>query len=326
VRWLVQGLVATFLAAAVLCVGPGYAAVGKFVIPWGDGPGRLTLDPVAGDDGRRAMGPTSFRVGPDGGLFLLDAHGGAVERFDRDGRFQASYRIPRVDQHDVELRYTDLAVDGAGRVYVLEAEHRMVLRLIPGQAMPDVIRLLLPRRENTLLLTIDVTPDDTLLVLDAFDHTLYRLSMTGRVVATSTCHEASFMAPDDRCRYLFVEAATDSSFKSFKLGRRNPFSAAPDYLATLESGSEFTTIHVRGVDARDRAYVEVARGPIEAPIEHRVLVYSPEGVRERAFPVPGHPARLDMTRERAVSRAGDFYVLRASRRGLAVYRVDGVSP
>ncbi len=82
----------------------------------GAGPGQFGLqgNPVREDED--ALGPPSFAVGPQGGLFVLDALNARVQRFDPHGHFVAAFPVGRPGTEPVVE--ADIAVSDEGGIFV----------------------------------------------------------------------------------------------------------------------------------------------------------------------------------------------------------------
>jgi len=82
----------------------------------GTGPGQFGLQGNPARDDEDALGPTSFAVGPHGGLFVLDSLNGRVARFDGRGHFAGAF--PLVKPGAEPVVEADLAVSDDGTIFI----------------------------------------------------------------------------------------------------------------------------------------------------------------------------------------------------------------
>ena len=103
--------------------------------------GQFGLSGNPARDDEDALGPPSFAAGPQGGLWVLDALNGRVQRFDAHGRFAASFPLRR--HGDEPLTEADLMVADDGHVFIYTENDQAVLtehdasgRTLVGGALP----------------------------------------------------------------------------------------------------------------------------------------------------------------------------------------------
>ncbi len=107
----------------------------------GAGPGQFGLQGNPAHDDEDALGPSSFAIGPQGSLWVLDGLNGRVQRFDGRGHPVASFPVGRRgDEPPVEA---DLAVNDEGHVFLFtQSEQSMLVehdaggRFLVGGALP----------------------------------------------------------------------------------------------------------------------------------------------------------------------------------------------
>lgn len=109
----------------------------------GGGPGQFGLQGNPAREDEDALGPPSFAVGPQGGLWVLDALNGRVQRFDAHGRFAAVFPLRRHHAGDEPLTDADLVVSDDGHVFIYTeneqaalTEHDASGRTLVGGVLP----------------------------------------------------------------------------------------------------------------------------------------------------------------------------------------------
>jgi hypothetical protein len=118
-------------------------------------PGQFGLqgNPAASAD-EDALGPTSFAIGPQGSLWVLDSLNARVQRFDARGRFAASFAVGR--RGEEPLLEADIAMNDEGHPLLFTqsdpgtlVEHDANGRPLAGGALPHWLKgvdLLFARR------------------------------------------------------------------------------------------------------------------------------------------------------------------------------------
>ncbi|GEJ57864.1 carboxypeptidase regulatory-like domain-containing protein [Anaeromyxobacter diazotrophicus] len=112
----------------------------------GGAAGQFGLSGNPSRDDEDALGPPSFAVGPQGGLWVLDTLNGRVQRFDAHGRFAGSFPLRR-HAGDEPLTEADLVVADDGHVFIYTeneqatlTEHDASGRTLVGGALPPSLR------------------------------------------------------------------------------------------------------------------------------------------------------------------------------------------
>ena len=142
--------------------------------------------PLAGEDENTALfpvggAPASFAVDAEGRWWVLDAIGGRVVVFDRDGRVLRTIAFP-LPRRGVRPSFRpDLDTDGAGGVFVLDEGARRVERWdAKGSRVATFGSEKLPRGQGALDLPRNVFRNgDTLFVADRGSERLLRFSLAG---------------------------------------------------------------------------------------------------------------------------------------------------
>ena len=82
----------------------------------GTGPGQFAVQGNPAREDEDVLGPPSFAVGPQGGLYVLDTLNGRVQRFDAHGRFTVAYPLARGAGDPV--MESDIAASEEGGIFV----------------------------------------------------------------------------------------------------------------------------------------------------------------------------------------------------------------
>jgi len=82
----------------------------------GTGPGQFAVQGNPAREDEDVLGPPSFAVGPQGGLYVLDTLNGRVQRFDGHGRFTVAYPLARGAGDPV--MESDIAASEEGGIFV----------------------------------------------------------------------------------------------------------------------------------------------------------------------------------------------------------------
>ena len=132
---------------------PGASVAPASVLPeqiWvrgigGAAPGQFGLQGNPTRDDEDALGPSSFAVGPQGSLWVLDGLNGRIQRFDPRGRPAGAFGVGhRGDEPPLEA---DIAVSDEGHVFLFTQgepstllEHDAAGRFLVGGALPHAFK------------------------------------------------------------------------------------------------------------------------------------------------------------------------------------------
>jgi len=291
--------------------------VRPFTIPWGERGGSVKLEIGPPETGRTRAGPASIKVGPDGDVFVVNTLGGSIERFAPDGSLRKSYLHPRYTSRDVELSCIDVAFSPRGEVLALELATQSVLVFDAQGRLGRKVAV--PRKPDvpSILTALECDAQGRLIVLDGYDNRLIRFGLDGKLVDRSTHPLATVLAIDSASRFVSVAFATPDSSARLVIWRFDPFGKAQEKLGEIPLAEPAVELSLLGVDRAGRIYVEVAFGTVETPRGRHALVVEKGAVTAKiALPVP--PAKIGMTRSRAVAPAGGLVVARATKGGLVI--------
>jgi hypothetical protein len=92
----------------------------------GSGPGQFGMQGSPARDDQDALGPSSFAVGPQGSIYVLDALNGRVQRFDHRGKLLGTFPVPRRQGTEPAVE-SDIAVSEEGHVFLFTSSDCLTL-------------------------------------------------------------------------------------------------------------------------------------------------------------------------------------------------------
>lgn len=291
----------------------------SFLIPWGDGPGKLRLDLQPADESQEFRGPSAFVALRGGRVAVLDTLGHEVEVFDSKGEPVGTVPHRAFDQYDAEVFCFDLAPAPGGGFYLLSINDRAILRTGPegeGEGASIPIRGL---GEESMLMGLNAVDGGRLAVLDGFDNSVHVFDETGKTISVIEVESAGTLVLDAKGSLYYMAPAGPNDFKRFDLLRTNP-PRPPERIGTVAAAEEIVAAEVLGLDGRDNVYVSIETGTIENTVETYVYRFSRKGPTG-AIKAPGASPELTLVHSKAVSPEGDVLAATYTPEGMRITRL-----
>lgn len=288
------------------------------IIPWGDKGGTVKQE-VTASDRSFYTGPTSFRVGTGGDLFVLNTLGASLERLDAKGKIVSSYSLPQIDQYDAEMTCVDFCFAPNGEIYLLEQQSRSVLRLDKEGTYLGSTPI--PMDEGAVFVPAGIECDGAgrVCVVNGFDNAVTRFTVPGgKLIGQAVSDVAGSLVMDGQGFFYGVEMTSPDSFEKLDVVRVDPFAGEREVLFSFNPGGDVAEVRVIGRDVRGNIMVELALGAAELPRSRYVHVFTPKGGEVGRFPIPARPERLTMLRSRAVADEGGVWAVRLRNDGFGL--------
>lgn len=275
----------------------------------GSGPaevGAATPDQAVDD----FTGPTSFAVGPDGTLFLLDAPHFCVKLFSLTGTFVRSIPYPRATDAGKPILGIDLAVDASGTLFVANATQGLIWKFDSqdGSLLKTFGSTDAAAERFELVQRIAVAPDGDLLVADGMTTNVYRLAGDGRRTAL---YPESFFPPVFTPGNALVIVKPETDGNRVNVGLFASGTADIRHLGAVDLDKPVLHAAAVGCDARGHIYVFVVVGETDDQSEAAYIIeLDAAGQTARRLLVPESPG-IGMNRYLAVSPDSRVFMAQA---------------
>jgi outer membrane protein assembly factor BamB len=295
------------------------ASNSKIMIPWGNGPGQLSLGDEKEAVDYTFRGPSS--IASDGkSIYILDVREPAVEIFSFDGTYEASMKLPPASE-SVSADYSDLALGSDGTVYVLEADKGIVYRVNRSSGVITPIKI--PGSKHATGYTTLTINNDVLSAFDTFSGKIIQFGVDGKSksVLTSMLFENLVSDKDGNFYGASIRGGQNPNPKQLTLWKLDPVEKKKSVAGSFESDKEINSYAVVGIDKSGRIYATAAFGGADVTEEEKMLVFSQGQKPVRSFNVPSVSYKVTMTRQRAISSDGRILICRPMKSGLQLFIV-----